>query len=712
MSSQNQNSNQADQIREEVRRTIRQLTELTRTEESFDTFCGAVLGKLVDITGAHGALFWQVNGQGLPKLTHHSGQAPHDLAREILSPENESHSRAILDVVRQKLPIGIASEAFTGKLSNGSTAPAQDPPLETGDDEGQPTPVDAPANGDAGANPFVMLLSPVVNRQKDCIGTVELIQRGGITNQAQEGYLRFVTQIAALFQRWHEQQDLARLSGHSEKLTEKMQFLSQTHSSIDFKETAYNIANEARRLLNADRVSVGRWNGRTCKITSISSQDRFDNRANVVRKLSNVATAAVGADQTFWITGDTTGIAPEVAKKINDYLDEANSRTLAVIPLAVRPPDVPDLNMNKRQMHKVRKLGALIVEYFDDDVTEDRIGDECKLIVEHSQLALDNARAHGEIFLQPILKRLGWLQQTLFGDHLKKTLTGLAALALITLAMIFVPWELTMRVDGVLHPEERRTVFAEAPGYVKEFNLKEKNIKVRAGDLILLLDDHNRAQEMSAMTSNLTRLEEQAASLARSASRVPRDQQNALKSQRDTILAELAAAQRNIKMAKETATKLFEKRAPIAGTIVSWDLEQRLRGFPVQPNQALFSVANLDGPWRLEIKIPHQKIGYVGRAMEAAKADGKDSIDAEFTLNTNANKTYSGKLKQLAMRPYTDGQSGTQFYRAVIEVNRDDLEGDELTPGAGTTVRVSCGKVPLYKRCFYQVTDWFKTTFF
>ena len=57
MSSQNQNSNQADQIREEVRRTIRQLTELTRTEESFDTFCGDVLGKLVDIPGAHGALF-------------------------------------------------------------------------------------------------------------------------------------------------------------------------------------------------------------------------------------------------------------------------------------------------------------------------------------------------------------------------------------------------------------------------------------------------------------------------------------------------------------------------------------------------------------------------------------------------------------------------------------------------------------------------------
>ena len=129
------------------------------------------------------------------------------------------------------------------------------------------------------------------------------------------------------------QQGVATVGQRSDKWAEKMEFISEVHRSIDFKETAYAIANESRRVLGADRVSVGRWNGKKCKILSISSQDRFDNRANVVRKLGNVATASVGADSTFWVTGSTDHIAPEVARKINDYLDESHSRTLAVIRL-------------------------------------------------------------------------------------------------------------------------------------------------------------------------------------------------------------------------------------------------------------------------------------------------------------------------------------------------------------------------------------------
>ena len=117
MSTQTETQN-ADRIKEEVRQVIRRLTELSKTSQDFDQFCGEVLGRLVEITGAHGALFWQITGQGVPRLTHHSGQAPHDLAREILNPENEQHNRAILDVVRQKMPVGVMSEAFTGKAPN------------------------------------------------------------------------------------------------------------------------------------------------------------------------------------------------------------------------------------------------------------------------------------------------------------------------------------------------------------------------------------------------------------------------------------------------------------------------------------------------------------------------------------------------------------------------------------------------------------------
>ncbi|QEG24583.1 efflux RND transporter periplasmic adaptor subunit [Mariniblastus fucicola] len=693
MSTQTESQN-ADRIKEEVRQVIRRLTELSQTSEDFDQFCDEVLGKLVEITGAHGALFWQITNKGVPRLTHHSGQAPHDEAREVLNPENEQHNRAILDVVRQKMPVGIMSEAFTGKANPDASSADSDT-----------------AEASQVTSPFLMLFSPVLNRQKDAVGAVELIQRGDISPQAQEGYLRFLTQIAALFQRWHERQENTTVAKRSEKWTEKMEFISEVHRSIDFKETAYAIANEARRVLGADRVSVGRWNGKNCKILAISSQDRFDNRANVVRKLGNVATASVGADSTFWVTGGTEAIAPEVAKKINDYLDESHSRTLAVIPLAIRPDDVPDLEMTKRNK-KVRKLGAIVLEYFDDDVTEEAIHDDCQLVVEQSQLALENARKHGEIFLQPILKKLGWLQQTLFGDHLKKTLTGLAALALLTLAMIFLPWELKMKVDGVLHPETRRHVYSTSKGIIEEVNFEDGD-EVQKDALLLKMVDYDRKQQMDARQTELKRIRAQADEAYRqmAAARSDTQQQARLQAELSAYKAQEAQTIEMIENDQRVMNEVLEVRAPIDGTIVTWNPQQRLKGLVVEPNQTLVTLSELDGQWQLEVNIPHNKVGYVDRALKDARDDddrNNDAIVAEFALSTNPSKTYRGELQRVSIRPHTD-ESGIQKYRGIIKVEPDGLNLKELRHGAGATVKIHCGKVPLYKACFHQIIDWWQT---
>ena len=449
-----------EKLKDEVRQAVRGLAEFSRTADNYGQFCERVLNDIVRITGAHGALLWEMKQPNSPPaLSGFSGQAPDDHARAILSPGNESHTRMLMEVIGKKQPVGISSDAFTG-----------------------PVDAEAPDN----AMPFLMLFAPVVNRKQDCYGTLELIQRGNIGKSAQEGYLRFLSQIAQLFQRWHEHRDLNQLSASADKWSHKVDFINEIHQSIDTKETAYAIANEARRLLKADRVSVGKWNGRRCKVIAISSQDRFDNRANVVRKLSKVATSSVAADTKFWITGDTDGIAPEVARKINDYLDESNCRTFAVIPLVKRPDDAPNLEQKKRRREKLVKLGALIVEYFDADVTEDQIADDCGLIVNQSQLALHNAKRHNEIFLAPVWKKLGWVQTFLFRDHFAKTMTGLTALAALVLCMIFLPVELKMNVDGVMHPKVRQNIYAQTQGTVDDIFIEEDSVVEKGAPLLKL----------------------------------------------------------------------------------------------------------------------------------------------------------------------------------------------------------------------------------
>ena len=51
-------------------------------------------------------------------------------------------------------------------------------------------------------------------------------------------------------------------------------------------------------------------------------------------------------------------------------------------------------------------------------------------------------------------------------------------------------------------------------------------------------------------------------------------------------------------------------RSPLTGHI-TWDVEQLLAARPVQRGQALLTVANVDGPWILELQVPDDEAGYL-----------------------------------------------------------------------------------------------------
>jgi len=678
-----------EQLKNEVRQAVRSLTEFSRTADNYSQFCERVLNDVVRITGAHGALLWEMKqANSPPALSGFSGQAPDDQARAILSPENENHTRMLMEVIGKKQPVGLTSDAFTGPV---------DP--------------DAPVT----TVPFLMLFAPVVNRKQECYGTLELIQRGNIGKTAQEGYLRFLSQIAQLFQRWHEHRDLTQLSASADQWSRKVEFIDEVHQSIDTKETAYAIANEARRLLKADRVSVGKWNGRRCKVIAISSQDRFDNRANVVRKLSKVATASVSADTQFWITGDTDGIAPEVARKINDYLDESNCRTFAVIPLVKRPDDSPNLEQKKRRREKPVKLGALIVEYFDADVTEEQIADDCGLIVNQSQLALNNARRHNEIFMAPVWKKLGWLQTFLFRDHFAKTMTGLVALTGLVLAMIFLPVELKMNVDGVMHPEVRQNIYAQTPGVVEEIFIDENSVvekgtplmKLRNVDLEVQINQTDN--QLLTLRSQMDAIEYQLSAGSRGNDNQP-DRGIDAAAQFQT-LREQMASQKKLKKLLKIKKSLLEVSAPLGGSVITRD-PKRLKDYPVSPSQKLLTISKLDGPWELEIKIPQHKIGYIDDAIRVAQERAKEGdepkpLEVTYIVSTNPNVTLKGELVRISDRTFPDDQ-GVPHYRGVVRAL--DIENlEKPRPGAGLTASVFCGKRSLGFRCFYQVWDYVRT---
>jgi len=445
-------------------------------------------------------------------------------------------------------------------------------------------------------------------------------------------------------------------------------------------------------------------------VKAISSQDRFDNRANVVRLLSNVATAAVKSNTQLWIVGDTEGLAPEIAKKINEYLDEAHSRTLAVIPLMARPPELDDLEMKSKRRQKPLKLGVIVLEYFDADVTEAQVEEDTKLIVQQSEIALENARKHSEIFMQPVWKRLGWLQKVLFRDHLAKTITGLVALGTLALVLTFMPWELKMKVDGVMHPTVRRTIFSQSEGMISDVMVAEHE-QVAKGQPLLVIDDPDLDTQISTAELEYESIGHQIEGLNEKANLPGLEMV-----ERDEIRISIKTSiQKQNSLVKQLEI-LDKKRSyqtilsPIDGVVVTSRPKTRLTQLPATRDMALLEVADLSGTWQLELKIPEGRVGYVDQAL----ADSEDKqLPVEFKIGSNPNLNFKGSLTSVARRA-VPSELGVNEFRAIVDIEPEEFEKrrNELKSGVGVTARIFCGERSSGFVCFYQIIDFLKTKVF
>ena len=371
------------------------------------------------------------------------------------------------------------------------------------------------------------------------------------------------------------------------------------------------------------------------------------------------------------------------------------------------------MEMNSRHKRKPKKLGALIVEYFDADVHETQIDDDLKLIVKQSEIALENTRKHGEIFMLPIWKRLGWLQKLLFRDHFAKTMTGLAALTLFMLAMFFWPKEHKMKVEGVLHPTVRQTIFSRTDGIVKEILIGER-ARVKADQPLLELENRDLALQIVAVEFEIKAIDDRinnANSMLSSSFIEPKE--------RDDIGMQLVQL-RNEKKALEAQLDLWKLKegyqtvvSPIEGTIITSQLERRFNQLPVEPNYPLLEVAQLDGSWQLELKIPQTNVVYVEEAF--AKSENKP-LDVEFKIGTNPNLNLKGTLvrDKVEGRLFQSETTGEPVLRAIVEIPDEQLEElqNELRSGAGATAKILCGKKPLGYVWFHQIYDWFRIKIF
>jgi len=98
----------------------------------------------------------------------------------------------------------------------------------------------------------------IVNNQT--IGLVEILQRPGAGPTTQRGYLRFLMQMCDIASDFLTNEKIRSFASQQTMWSKFEQYIKSVHNGLDIKQTAYVVANEGRRVIDCDRVSVVRSN--------------------------------------------------------------------------------------------------------------------------------------------------------------------------------------------------------------------------------------------------------------------------------------------------------------------------------------------------------------------------------------------------------------------------------------------------------------------
>jgi multidrug efflux pump subunit AcrA (membrane-fusion protein) len=666
---------QVERAKREIQGLVQEISELSRTEIAPTDFYNAMLNKVVAALAAPGGAVWTMAASGGLQLAYQINLQQTGLIENQVG--QQQHGRLLHQVLLGTDGSLIAPHSGTGDAT------------------------DSDENAAANPTEFLLVLAPMRNDQGPQ-GVLEIFQRPGARLTTQRGYLRFLLQICEFAGDFLKAGRLRHLS-EKQTLWEQLEtFTRSAHEKLDVRETAYTIANEGRRLIGCDRVSVAIKRGNRCPIESVSGQDTFDKRSNVTVMLGRLAAAVVKTGEDMWFTGDTADMAPQVETALDAYVDESHTKAIAILPLT-EPRDEEAKFAEDEEPEPARVIGALIVEQMVDSRTPDGFLQRVEVVRTHSSTALTNALHYEGLFLMPLWRFLGKGTRLFRGRTLPKTLAVIALIVGALSVLCFYPAELKLEGEGHLRPKIRKYVWAEVEGEVQKVNV-DHDQKVTKDEVLIVQRSQELETKIAAAEGDLHKYEAKLES-ARSELFDNKDltETDRRKTQSDVkeFSQALKSAQEQLKLLNEKKSKL-EIRSPIDGRVVTWKVQDLLNR-PVSRGENLLEVADPTKDWELEVQMPEKRMGHIAEA--ATKSGGP--LTVTFFLATNPSKEFTGKIEEIERSAEVRGEEGnTVLIRVGFDQTALRAAVSDPKIGASATAKVHCGKRALGYVWFHDLVDF------
>ncbi len=653
-----------EQTKQQIRNLVREIAQITKSNIAPAEFYDAILNRIVTALAAVGGAVWTVTETGQLSLEYQIN------LRETRLAENEedqvSHGRLLRKVISTGEGMLAAPNSGSGNVEDGSN------------------PTD-----------LLLVLGPL-KTANETAGVLEIFQRPGSNATVQRGYLRFLLQMCELASEYLKSRKLQHFTDRQALWAQLENFTRLVHKELDVRATAYTIANEGRRLIDCDRVSVAINKGRKCVVEAVSGQDTFDKRSNTVTLLAHLATAVVATGETVWYTGDTSMMAPQVEDAVQEYVDECHSKAVAIVPLK-EPHDPND------PLAHPRVLGALVIEQIEDSRPREGLVQRIEVVSEHSAIALSNAIEHHELFLMPVWRAIGKSRWVVEARQLPWTVTISIAVLAVALILCLWPADFQLSGNGKLQPAVRQEIFAMVDGEVIEVPVEHGQL-VKKGQVLAKMKNLDLEGQIFAAIGKRDSAQEKLGNIQGRLrhGQLDKTEQLKLEGERTSLTKELASLREQLVMLRQKQDMLTVT-SPIDGQVTTWQVRDALIHRPVQQGQILMEVVEPQGEWELEVQMPEDRMGFINDAQHEIE----EHLPVRYQTMTKPGVTHEGKIKDIHRTAEIRGEEGnTVLIRVAIDKN--DVTGD-LRPGATVRAKVYCGRAPIGYVWFHDLVSFWQT---
>ncbi|MEQ1906222.1 MAG: HlyD family efflux transporter periplasmic adaptor subunit [Pirellulaceae bacterium] len=657
-----------DQTKNHIRTLVQEISDLAKSTCSEEDFYQGFLTKTTSALASVGGVIWTRDDDSSPLgLLYHINLKLTPLATDTAA--QIKHSRLLEQILSRAQPTIV-------------------PPNSGGGDEEE---AGNPTN-------FLLLFGPLVV-DGHAVGLVEIIQRPGGGPATQRGYLRFLSQMCEIASDYLKNKRLRAFREQQQLWSDLDQFSRSVHQSLDTQLTAFTIANDGRRIIGCDRLSVAIRDGARFQVVAVSGLDTIERRADQIKRLAQLAGTVSRSRERLWFTGDDSKLAPQIESQLHAYVDTAHAKFVGILPLF----DDSDIENKKRQ-----PVAALILEQLSGSQVSSQLESRATLVGEHAQAALANALAHNSIFLMPLWKKLAWLSTPFRSAQLPKTMVAMAVAFALVATMVLMPYPFSLGTAGEMIAETQQEIFAEVDGKFVEICVPDDlNQIVEEGTVLARMTNNDLAREIEKLRGEISELDKIIEKLNRQstlASKLSEEEELDILAQLDKAKLERDFKKKELALRLDDYKKL-EIKSPIRGNIVNWQVRRNLLGRPVRVGQNLMTIVSPDTHWQLELLVPEKRMGH----LIAAQKESKEPLTVAFTLASNPGSQFRGRIVKID--PLLDVHKDQEnTARVLVDFPNEQVPRELLRSGTKATAKIECGTRSLGYVLLHELYETTKTS--